>query len=346
MEYRDPQLEWKIASAAFALAIWFWSMALVELGGAVGRQSLVWKVRLKLGQEAGNEATTFFKVEDIAADPKGNFYVLDAGRPAIQCFDPNGQFLGKISLSKGKGPGEVIEPRKLAVSHENDLVLVDPQLRRLYFFDRIGKTRRTVRLPDTYPVGACRDLKLDKRGNIWIVHKDMEKNNALHAYSPKGVLLRSLVTVKPLKLGALWPLPFTGYFDWYEDRIIFLRETPYEISLHDTSGALLLKFQTDKSLLQPPRVIRRGAGFILPSFDRSVFVANISDQYVLSQVVLVSRKEARYDLFDIKSGRLVAMRSDPLDEALQLLAVKGDTLYATTDVAGYPEVFVLTLEMW
>lgn len=345
MEYGRPQ-RWKRAiTVASMLALWCLSMALIECSRAVKPRRLIWKVCLKLGQENGNEATTFFRVIDIAADPKGNFYVLDAGRPVILCFDPSGQFLGKIQLSKGRGPDEVIEPKKLAVSCRGELVLLDTQLRRLYFFDRIKKTQRMVRLPDTYPVGACRDLKLDKQGNIWIVHRDMKKKHALHIYSPKGVFLRSLITIKPLELGALWPLPFTGYFDWYNDQIIFLRETPYEISLYDTTGALLLKFRTDKSLLQPPRVIRRGEGFILPSFDRTVFIANISDRYVLTQVVLVGHRQARYDLFNIKDGRLVAMRSDPLDKALQLLAVKGDTLYATTDVAGYPEVVVLTLKM-
>ena len=338
--------KWKNLIKVYSITVFLCLLFSPGERAEAGKQGdLVWKVFLRLGQAEGNEETTFFKVMDIAVDIKGFFYVLDVLRPAIQCFNAEGQYLGKIPLSKGRGPGEVIEPEELEVTCDGELVLLDRQLRRVYFYNRSEKTRQTISLPESYPLGVGNCMKLDSRKNVWIVHKDMKKNHAVHVYSPEGLLLRSLITVKPLELGASWPLPFTGYFDWYNEKIIFLKETPYEISVYDNNGSFLQDFKTDKSIMKPPKIIPSGAGFKLPPFDITEFVANISDRYVLSQLHLANRKQVRYDLFDIQTGKLVATRTDPIDSAFTFMAVKGDTLYAMTEAADYPEVIVMNFEI-
>jgi len=322
-------------------------LSLVITGYVRGAEpkELVWKILVRLGKEEGNGPTTFFRVTDIAVDSKSNFYVLDELKPAIQCFDSKGRFLRTITLSKGKGPGEIMAANKLTISHNDTLVLLEEQLRRLYLFDTGGKRCRTINLPETFPPKAAKCIKVDKQGNFWIVHRDTKKYNCIHIYSSNGSLLKSLVKVKPLDLGANWPLPFTGYFDWYRNNIIFLKENPYELLLCDSIGNILLKFQTDKSVIQLPKVIRKGDGFILPPFDKTEFVANLSDQYVLCELSLANKRQERYDLFDIKTGRFVGTCSEPIDTAPLLLAVKGNVLYAVTEEAGYPEVLVLRFKL-
>ena len=334
-----------IFTMRFILTIVILSLAIAGHVRGATPKKLVWKILLRLGQEEGNGPTTFFRVTDIAVDSKSNFYVLDELKPAIQCFDSKGEFLRTITLSKGKGPGEIMVANKLTISHDDTLVLLEEQLRRLYLFNTRGKRCRTIELPETFPPKAAMCIKVDKQGNFWIVHRDTKKYNCIHIYSSNGSLLKSLIRVKPLDLGANWPLSFTGYFDWYNNNIIFLKENPYELWLCDSIGNILLKFQTDKSVMQLPKVIRKGAGFILPPFDKSEFVANLSDRYVLCELSLANRKQERYDLFDIKTGSFVATRSEPIDTAPALLAVKGNVLYAVTEEAGYPEVLVMRFKL-
>ena len=151
--------------------------------------------------------------------------------------------------------------------------------------------------------------------------------------------------MKPIDFKVNFPLHFTGKFDWFEDKIIFAKETPYEVSLYDYNGNLIMNYLTDKSILKKPRIIKKGAGFILPGWDRVIFVGNVNDRYVLTQLQFSDRGQIRTDLFDIESGKMVATRIDPEEEAIYVDATNGNKLYASSEASGYPEVEVLTLEI-
>lgn len=304
-----------------------------------------WEIIDKLGRSQGDAPDVFYQVVDIAVDSIFNFYVLDKGKPSILCFDSTGRHIRSISLSKGEGPGEVLFPRKLALTPYDEVALLDPQLRRVYFFRQTGKEFRAIKLPETYPVGAAVDFKIDKEGKMWITHKDLENYRALHIYTPDGKYEESLLRIEPLNLGISMPLIFTGYFDWYNNNIIFMKETPYLVTLYDRAESILLDFEVDESMTQLPKVIKKGAGFILPGYNRATFLANLDDQFVITQYYDVTQKKCRFDLYDIHTGKHIATRKVPSDIALELLAVKGNKLYGVRTTDDMVELLIVKVKM-
>ncbi len=111
--------------------------------------------------------------------------------------------------------------------------------------------------------------------------------------------------------------------------------------MYDYNGAEISKFYADKSFMQPPKAIQKGGGFILPGWDKTEFVGNILDKYVIVEILAIKKKLVRYDLIDIQTGKLVASCNYSTDEAFDILAVNGELLYAKTESKDFPEVLVL-----
>ena len=79
-------------------------------GGDAGAWRLV--EELRLGNVMGDGPEGFGDIQDIAVDPTGHIYVLDAGSKEVRVFDRDGAYLRTIARD-GEGPGE-IEYRRFA----------------------------------------------------------------------------------------------------------------------------------------------------------------------------------------------------------------------------------------
>ncbi len=95
-------------------------------------------------------------------DDAGRAYVVDDNPVRIKVFDSTGRFLRTIGRD-GQGPGEYRAPF-LAMWH-GDVVVHDPQLRRLTLFDTAGKVVTTF--SSTCCVWGPRSVAVDDSGHIW-----------------------------------------------------------------------------------------------------------------------------------------------------------------------------------
>jgi hypothetical protein len=86
---------------------------------------------LRLGGKDAPEES-FFRVgrTNVAADARGNLYVLDRSLYQVQVFDSTGQHLRSLG-SQGNGPGEVQFPFEITVSDAGDLWVMDLGARSL-----------------------------------------------------------------------------------------------------------------------------------------------------------------------------------------------------------------------
>ena len=109
----------------------------------------------------------------------------------------------------------------------------------------------------------------------------------------------------------------------------------------DVIKSQIFKYETDKSIMKPPKAIQKGKGFVMPAWDKTEFIGNISNKYVISEVFVKSKKFVQYDLFDIQTGKLVASCNYSTDESFDILAVENELIYAKTERSEFPEVLVL-----
>lgn len=89
------------------------------------------------------EAGYFF---DLAVDQKGDIFASDVFAHNIKCYSPKGNLQKQIGR-KGKGPGEFLVPKNLAV-HNSSLYVYDDHLLRITIFNlkKRVKLRKTIKL--------------------------------------------------------------------------------------------------------------------------------------------------------------------------------------------------------
>ena len=88
---------------------------------------------LSVGVIDGDPVRVFGRILDVRATPGGSFVILDQQAPALRWFDLSGDHLGSID-GRGEGPGELSEPRAMAVSANGTVAIVDPRNARYSFF--------------------------------------------------------------------------------------------------------------------------------------------------------------------------------------------------------------------
>lgn len=96
-------------------------------------------------------------------DEAGRIYVADEDPAKIKVFDSTGQFVRTIGRD-GEGPGEYRAPFLAPMG--NELVVQDPQLRRVTVYDSSGQVLSTFRS------GCCiwgqESVSVDDSGHVWI----------------------------------------------------------------------------------------------------------------------------------------------------------------------------------
>lgn len=73
------------------------------------------------------------------------FYLLDKKNDVIWCFNRNGKYERRIS-HKGHGPGEYIEIEDFILFKNQYILILDRNLRKIFFFDLNGKFVRELKL--------------------------------------------------------------------------------------------------------------------------------------------------------------------------------------------------------
>jgi DNA-binding beta-propeller fold protein YncE len=98
------------------------------------------RLLMTLGERgvAGNDATHFNRVTDVAVAPDGTFFVSDGYRNSrVMKFSPTGTLLLQWG-SKGNGPGQFEVPHGIALDASGRVYVADRQNDRVQFFDGVG----------------------------------------------------------------------------------------------------------------------------------------------------------------------------------------------------------------
>jgi sugar lactone lactonase YvrE len=114
-------------------------------GGQWGKNP---QVSIKLFQTIGDlntedENLAFNSPSDIAMDPAGNIYILDAGNQRIQKFSPEGKYLATIGR-RGQGPGEFNYPRSLDIDPKGNLYVLDSIIKKVKILTAEGAEQKTI----------------------------------------------------------------------------------------------------------------------------------------------------------------------------------------------------------
>jgi len=94
----------------------------------------------------------FSRAIAIDVDRLNNVYVLDADYKKIVIFDPAGRLARVIVGGYGRGPGEFVEPREMAVGDNGEVFVLDVEADRVTEFDSSGNYRRSFEVIEAQPV--------------------------------------------------------------------------------------------------------------------------------------------------------------------------------------------------
>ena len=184
----------------------------------------------------------------LQVDSQNYFWCLDSKARNIKQYDNNGKFLGAIG-KKGQGPGEFVRPLAFCVDDDN-LLVGDPQARKLHVFDKSRKFERFLRIRD------CREMhRLDAHTIILgAAVKDHGKTgSSLHLFDMrKGDVKKSFY---PISENALKNRMIGDgiFFDLdKENNIYSIQEMEYQISKFNSTGNLLKTFASPNSQYKAP----------------------------------------------------------------------------------------------
>lgn len=102
---------------------------------------------LRLGALVGDTTQEFGTPADAITDARGRIFVLDADAREIRVYDASGELWRRIG-GPGRGPGEFVQPRALAVDSAGELFVFDG-LGRITVFSLAGDSVRVVRTIET-----------------------------------------------------------------------------------------------------------------------------------------------------------------------------------------------------
>ena len=97
---------------------------------------------------------------DIAADSKGNYYVVETGGCQIKKFDKNLRYVKSFG-HRGKGPGEFITPSAIFIAKNDRVYVSDDNLSKIMVYNVEGKYLEAISVK-----GHELYFKLLKNGNI------------------------------------------------------------------------------------------------------------------------------------------------------------------------------------
>lgn len=184
----------------------------------------------------------------LKVDSQNNFWCLDSKARNIKQYDNNGKFIRTIG-KKGPGPGEFVRPLAFWIDDDN-LLVGDPQSRKLHVFDKSRKFERFFRIRD------CREMhRLDVDTIILgAAVKDHDKTGAcLHLFDMrKGDIKKSFY---PISENALKNRMIGDgiFFDLdKENNIYSIQEMEYQISKFNSTGNLLKTFSSPNSQYKAP----------------------------------------------------------------------------------------------
>lgn len=202
---------------------------------------------LSIGMEEGDENYMFTYPADVESDNDGNIYVLDYRECVVKKYNPQGKFLKQFGR-RGQGPGEFQGPYCMNISHQNRIYVRDGN--KIEVFSLEGDYQKTI------SVDVLSFFYINKNNELIIDHRTYDKDG--NGYHNVGRFSFQNNKFEPfLSQRQYWPsrtmddefiYEFPYYIRWginSKDHIYAASAVNYEISVFDSSGRLLFRFNKD-----------------------------------------------------------------------------------------------------
>ncbi len=211
------------------------------------------KIQLTLlrtwGGDEIDDVNQFFRYPmDIVIGKDGLVYICDFGNHRIQVFDEAGNYKRTIGR-RGEGPGDLMNPFRLAVDIHGNLIVVDQSYCRIQFLTTDGKYITDFKVLDGWIRGLQASSKKDEIV-ISIPKKTFSSRKLLFIYDKKGKPVREIgqYAHKKKELAESESVSFT--IDRFDSLYTVFSATPYLLKYSYTGD--LLMFMTYEMPYETP----------------------------------------------------------------------------------------------
>lgn len=131
------------------------------------------------------------RIAGVAEGANGDVYVLDRSYHKVVVFSRDGSFKRLVTGGYGRGPGEFVQPRSIAVSTRGRVAVLDDAQSRIIIFAPDGAVEATVTVPDRLLLMSFSEERL-----LAISHPTQARPAVLHAVDVPSGRLHTLLELR------------------------------------------------------------------------------------------------------------------------------------------------------
>lgn len=295
------------------------------------RKSVEFKLLLKIGTDNfDKEQYIFGNISDIKVDQYCNIYVLDIDNYRVQKFSEYGKYLQTIGGIKGVGPGELSEPRRLAINNQGNVYISDISPPRISIFDSNGKFVKSITL--RFLPG---NILIGKRGKLYITEVKSHGDYWVHKYNISDGKLEGSLCEKKENNDLIKRSGHTGNLcSDKEGNIYFSYFYPYEIRKYSDNEELLLCFSRKVPFFKPPERVKPFNyinKYVIRARSGSSGIISLPDGKIINFIRHLEFKKLKikeqhfyFDVFDKNGTWLLAIPLTKIDPDLRVMKISSD----------------------
>ena len=247
-----------------------------------------------------NDTTLFAPI--YLKEKKDSIYILDQIDCAIKVFDDKGRYIRKIG-TKGKGPGEFLSPKSFDIGSNNEIAVIDFQLRRCTI---IQDTTIHIISLNYYP----EEIVITDSNKFCVLQgSDLNDFSFIEEYDYKGNKLKSFQNVfKEFSSNILPSNPtILGRILKYKKGIIYTPNYFSHFTLFNSEGKVKYSSGTIEKTKIPPLVtisLKNGKIGMSGRHLKDFYVtANASIRKNSLNLFCILKKSRYLDVYSIDSGK-------------------------------------------
>jgi hypothetical protein len=226
----------------------------------------------------------------LAVSPRGDLYVIDAFRPRVIRYAPDGSMLREIGRS-GQGPGEFSGPTGLAFLNDTTVAVLDLYGNTISLFDtRTGAYRRRRSFDGSYwSLSASRD-------RVWLGLWNRQRGTAVALWNTREDSISHLVALPP----------------FYADSLTFRGQLLGHTVVVARDTGMLVSYAAQEELLLADARGQPVAHLRVPLRQRRGVPQNIEERWsgARSPAEMYGLSSHPMRLHQLSSGRIVIVHAD------------------------------------
>lgn len=284
--------------------------------------------KLTIGEDTDNINYIFGTINDITIDNDLNIYILDRSSCTVKKYNKNGRYITTFG-GKGKGPGEFMHPRRMAINNKGEIYVTDDGIKRVTVFDKTGMLKKTKNF-NFRPF----DITIDENDNIFIQKWPLVYRGEplINKYDKDFQYIKSFCKPwKDIELGNLvirsgsQGIPLNDK----RGRFIYCCNYPYRILQFDREENLLNIINRKLSFLKKPYLDEDAPVPSLIRLDSEILnIVCLQDNFLMINIRNQSTEKPSF-LFEFYSDKNELLASIPSENILKhpwIRVVKTDNL--------------------